>query len=83
MFARVSTIKGKPEHIEEVIRFLGKPSPKGLESMKGTDLFVDRKSGKSMTIALCNNIQIREVQFIEESKKRHNLSWSRLLGRTS
>lgn len=52
MFARVSTIQGKPDRINEVIRLLKEAAPKGLEAMKGSYLLVDRKSGKIRTITL-------------------------------
>ena len=52
MFARVSTIQGKPEKVEEVVRFFEKAVPKGLEGMKGGYLLVNRKTGKIVSISL-------------------------------
>ena len=52
MFARVSTIQGKPGQIEEVIHFFEKSAPKGLEDMKGGYVLVNRKTGKLTTITL-------------------------------
>jgi heme-degrading monooxygenase HmoA len=52
MFARVSTIIGKPEQVDQVVSVLNQPNPPGLEAMKGAYLLVNRKTGKVMTITL-------------------------------
>ena len=52
MFARVSTIMGKPDQVDQVISFFNEPNPPGLEAMKGGYLLVNRKTGKVMTITL-------------------------------
>ena len=53
MFARVSTIQGKPEQVENSIRNyreLVVPMVQKMAGFKGADLLVDRKSGKLVGI---------------------------------
>ena len=52
MFARVSTILGKPDQVDQVIGFFNESNPPGLEAMKGSYLLVNRKTGKIMTVTL-------------------------------
>lgn len=52
MFARVSSIAGSREKIDEVVSFLGGANPPGLETMKGAYVLVNRETGKIMTITL-------------------------------
>jgi len=55
MFARVSTIQGKSEQVEDVIRNFREnviPVAKQMTGFKGSYLLVDRKSGKTVGIAL-------------------------------
>jgi heme-degrading monooxygenase HmoA len=53
MFARVSTIQGTPEHLEEAIRYLAAPATfRQAKGFKGNYLLVDRESGKMLTITL-------------------------------
>jgi heme-degrading monooxygenase HmoA len=53
MFARVSTIHGTPEHLEEAIGYLNAPATfRQAQGFKGNYLLVDRQSGKMLTITL-------------------------------
>ena len=55
MFARVSTIMGRPERIDESIRLTREtiiPAAKKMKGFKGLYSLVDRKTGKEMAIAL-------------------------------
>jgi heme-degrading monooxygenase HmoA len=53
MFARVSTIHGTPEHLEEAIRYLAAPASfRQAQGFKGNYLLVDRERGKMLTISL-------------------------------
>ena len=52
MFARVSIIQGKPDRIDEVVRFLDKSIPRGMEGTKGVYVLVNRKTGNFMSISL-------------------------------
>ena len=55
MFARVSTIQGKPERVEDGIRnFREKvmPAVQQMAGFNGAYLLVERKNGKSVVIAL-------------------------------
>ncbi len=57
MWARVSTIQGKPEEINTTIEYINNISDKGLEKMKSSYFLVDRKSGKGMTITLWDSLE--------------------------
>ena len=55
MFARVSTIEGSPERIDEAIRLDRETivsEARKMQGFKGLYLLVDRKTGKQMSIAL-------------------------------
>ena len=53
MFARVSTIQGSPERLEEAIQYLDtQASFRQAQGFKGNYLLVDRESGKMLTITL-------------------------------
>lgn len=55
MFARVSTIQGKPERVEDGIRNYREqviPSVKKMVGFKGAYFLVDRESGKEVSITL-------------------------------
>jgi heme-degrading monooxygenase HmoA len=53
MFARVSTIQGAPEHLEEAIQYLATPASfRQAKGFKGNYLLVDRENGKMLTITL-------------------------------
>ena len=53
MFARVSTIHGSPERLEEAINYLGAPASfRQAQGFKGNYLLVDRENGKMLTITL-------------------------------
>jgi len=55
MFARVSTIRGKREQVEQGITHYREqmlPAARNMAGFKGAYLLVDRKSGKSMGITL-------------------------------
>ena len=55
MFARVNTIEGSPEGIDESIRFMREaviPEGRKMQGFKGGYLLVDRKTGKRMGIFL-------------------------------
>ncbi len=55
MFARVSTIQGKQEQIDEGIRHYREqvlPAARKMAGFKGAYLLVDRKSGKNLGITL-------------------------------
>jgi heme-degrading monooxygenase HmoA len=55
MFARVSTVEGSPERIDESTR-LGRetiiPQVRKMQGFKGLYVLVDRKTGKQMAITL-------------------------------
>jgi hypothetical protein len=55
MFARVITNEGKPEQIEAVLRYFREniqPEAKKMAGFKGAYFLVDRKSGKTLGMAL-------------------------------
>lgn len=55
MFARVSTIQGKPERVEDGIRGFREevlPAVRKMAGFKGAYLLVERESGKTVVIAL-------------------------------
>ena len=55
MLARVSTIQGKPQQVEDGIRNYREqviPAAKKMTGFKGAYLLVDRKSGKEVSITL-------------------------------
>jgi heme-degrading monooxygenase HmoA len=55
VFARVSTIQGKPERVEEGIHNFNElmlPAAKKITGFKGGYLLVDRKSGKMVGITM-------------------------------
>jgi heme-degrading monooxygenase HmoA len=55
MYARVSTLQGKPEQIENGIRGYRDqvlPAAKKMTGFKGAFLMVDRKSGKAVGVTL-------------------------------
>ncbi len=55
MFARVSTIQGKKEQVDQGISHYREqmvPAARNMAGFKGAYLLVDRKSGKSMGITL-------------------------------
>ena len=55
MFARVTTIEGSPEQIDESIRLFKKtvvPGASKIKGFKGSYFLVDRKTGKQMGVAL-------------------------------
>lgn len=55
MHARVATYQGKPEKIEDGIRYIrdqALPAAKKISGFKGLYYFVDRKSGKGYSFAL-------------------------------
>ena len=57
MFARVSTIEGKPEQMDEGIRHFREqvlPAARKMDGFKGAYLLFDRKSGRNMGITLWN-----------------------------
>ncbi len=54
MFARVSTLQGKPEELDkeiETVRNIVIPKARTLKGLKGFRLLVDRKSGKSIGVS--------------------------------
>jgi len=55
MFARVSTIQGKPQHVEDGIRQYREQVMSAVKKeagFKGAYFLVDRKSGKEVSISL-------------------------------
>src|SRR3990172_5521111 len=57
MLARVSTIQGKPQQVEDGIRQYREqvvPAVKKMAGFKGAYFLVDRKSGKEVSITLWN-----------------------------
>ena len=53
MFARVSTVQGKPERIDDGIRHFREsllPEARKMVGFKGAYLLVDRNSGKNLSI---------------------------------
>jgi len=55
MFARVSTVQGKPQQVEDGIRQYREqviPAVKKMAGFKGAHFLVDRKSGKELSITL-------------------------------
>jgi len=60
MFARVSTIQGKPERVEDGIRNYREqvtPSVQKMAGFKGAYFLVDRKKGKVVSITLWDTEQ--------------------------
>ncbi len=53
MYARVSTLIGKPENIDNVVKYLkGAGFPGNEEGWKGAYVLVNRQTGKMLTITL-------------------------------
>ncbi len=55
MFARVTTLQGTPEKIEEAIRNFREqalPAGRNMKGFQGGYFLVDRKTGKGMSVAL-------------------------------
>ena len=55
MFARVSTLRGAPEHIDDGIRQVREdvlPSVEQMDGFQGAYLLVDRQNGTSISITL-------------------------------
>ncbi len=60
MFARVSTILGKPENVEEGVRHYQEqtlPEARKMAGFKGAFLLVDRSGGKNLGITLWDTMQ--------------------------
>jgi heme-degrading monooxygenase HmoA len=55
MFARVTTLQGSPDKVDEGIRHVREetlPAAKGLRGFKGMYMLLDRKTGNSLGITL-------------------------------
>jgi heme-degrading monooxygenase HmoA len=72
MFARVSTIQGKPEQTDVGIRHYREsmlPEARKMAGFKGAYLLVDRKSGKNIGITLWDS----EKDLLASTKAANNL----------
>ncbi len=75
MFARVSTIEGKPEQLDKgILNFREEmlPSARKTAGFKGAFLLVDRKSGKSVGITLWSTEQDMQNSANSADKLRSN-----------
>lgn len=62
MYARVSTIMGKPENIDRVVDYLNKAAfPGNEEGWKGAYALVNRQTGKMLTITLWETREAMEA----------------------
>jgi heme-degrading monooxygenase HmoA len=55
MFARVVTIQGSPDRIDEVTRYARErvlPTMRGLAGFKSMQMLIDRKAGRALGISL-------------------------------
>jgi heme-degrading monooxygenase HmoA len=60
MFARVTTLEGDPEQVDELTRLAGErvlPALKELDGFNGALGFADRQSGKVLAVTLWENEQ--------------------------
>ncbi len=85
MFARVSTFQGKPERLDDGVRFYKEnviPTTKKMTGFKEAFLMVDRKSGKTVGVtiwdteqnlrastAAADKLRAKGVQSIESSQR--------------
>jgi heme-degrading monooxygenase HmoA len=72
MFARVSTIQGSPEHVEEGIRRLeqSRSAIEGLDGFKGAYLLADRTAGTIMTITFWESEQAMHASSTVATRER-------------
>lgn len=74
MFARVSTIMGKPEKADEVMEVFTGPNPPGLSEMKAGYALVSRKTGKVMLVALWETEEAMEKGAAAASQIREQIA---------
>ena len=79
MFARVSTIQGTPERVQDGIRQVQEqvlPALQKLAGSKGAYLLVDRKSGKFLSITLWETLKALEASSAAGDRLRAQASQS-------
>lgn len=77
MFARVSTIKGTPQNVEQGIRNYREqvlPAANNMAGFKGAYLLVDRKSGKTLSITLWESEKAMQDSAAAANKLRADAS---------
>jgi hypothetical protein len=75
MFARLTTIQGKPEKLEDAIRVIENdviPASKVLSGFKNGYWYADRKSGKIVSVTLFETEQDLEKSEAAASELRKN-----------
>ena len=73
VFARVSTILGKPERVEEGIRNFSElmlPAARKMNGFKGGYLLIDRKSGKMLGITMWETEQALHASSVAAERLR-------------
>jgi heme-degrading monooxygenase HmoA len=81
VYARVSTLEGSPEQIDEGLRYLREeilPTGKDDPGFKGLIALADRNSGKTLSITLWESEQ--EMRATEQDANQLRSAWSETSG---
>jgi heme-degrading monooxygenase HmoA len=78
LYARVSTLEGSPEHIDEGVRFLREeilPTGKEYTGFKGLIALADRTSGKALSITLWDSEEA--MRATEQDANQRRSGWAK------
>ncbi len=81
MYARVSTLKGSPEQIDEGLRYLSEeilPTGKDDPGFKGLIALGDRQSGKTLSITLWDSEE--DMRATEQDANQLRSAWAETSG---
>ena len=81
VYARVSTLEGSPEQIDDGLRYLREeilPTGKDDPGFKGLIALADRQSGKALSITLWESEE--EMRATEQDAKELRRAWSETSG---
>ena len=81
MYARVSTLKGSPEQIDEGLRYLREeilPTGKDDPGFKGLIALADRQSGKTLSITLWEREE--DMRATEQDANQLRSAWAETSG---
>lgn len=81
MYARVSTLKGSPEQIDEGLRYLSEeilPTGKDDPGFKGLIALGDRQSGKTLSITLWDSEE--DMRATEQDANQLRSAWAETRG---
>ena len=81
MYARVSTLEGSPQQIDEGVRYLKEeilPTSKDDPGFKGLIALADRNSGKTLSITLRKSEE--EMRATEQDANQLRSAWSEASG---